>query len=226
MADRRTAPERTSRSGALDQVARLLDEAALCLTVGPPADARIDAALERLGQAREQLAQLALRGAVSRSGRPGEPAPASTALVRRIQLSPTPRAATSARGFCRETCQAWSLPVQLTNAMTDIASELVSNASRHGSGPVVLALELSADQLLVSVWDDGPGAPRRLPYRPGVSEHGIGLQLVDQLSDRWGWAEDHAGKWVWARIDADLGELRVPRPRRRPAPAPGHRRER
>ncbi len=43
-------------------------------------------------------------------------------------------------------------------------------------------------------------SPRVLPYRPGLSEKGLGLRLVKQLSTYWGAAADDGGKWVWARI--------------------------
>ena len=39
-----------------------------------------------------------------------------------------------------------------------------------------------------------------LPYRPGLSDKGLGLRLVKQLSTHWGAAVDDGGKWVWARI--------------------------
>ena len=31
---------------------------------------------------------------------------------------------------------------------------------------------------------------------------GRGLQLVDTLADRWGWAENDGGKVVWFELDA------------------------
>ena len=65
---------------------------------------------------------------------------------------------------------------------------------------MVLALERGAGNLLVRAWDDGPGSPRVLPYRPGLSDKGLGLRLVKQLSTHWGAASDDGGKWVWARI--------------------------
>ncbi|MCW2613675.1 MAG: serine/threonine protein kinase, partial [Frankiales bacterium] len=120
--------------------------------------------------------------------------------LHRTELVADPSAPREARASSRETCRRWSLPPAIASAVVDLASELVSNAARHGHGPVVLALELGTGQVSVSVFDDGPGHPELLPYRPGLSERGLGLHLVQRLSDRWGWTGDGHGKWVWARV--------------------------
>ena len=131
---------------------------------------------------------------------PADPDPDLVALVRRVELPPHRASARRARTFAAQTCERWALPVPVRSAAVDIASELVANAAAHGAGPVVLALERGAGNLLVRVWDDGPGLPRVLPYRPGLSEKGLGLRLVRQLSTHWGAAAEDGGKWVWARI--------------------------
>lgn len=132
----------------------------------------------------------------------GAPAP-GPAVVRRVKLPPRAQSAQQARAFTLESCQQWALPPQVVNAATDLASELVANAVAHSTAMVVLALERGAGSLLVRVWDDGAGLPRLLPYRPGVSERGLGLRLVRQLSTHWGVAEESEGKWVWARVALD-----------------------
>jgi anti-sigma regulatory factor (Ser/Thr protein kinase) len=115
-------------------------------------------------------------------------------------LPRTSGASRLARQFCRAACADWSVGAGPTGSATDVASELVANAVRVTATGVRLGLELSADHLLVRVWDDGGGAPRLLPYRPGVSERGLGLRIVKQLSTDWGWTDGDDGKWVWARI--------------------------
>lgn len=150
-----------------------------------------------LAQARAVLAELRAERIAERE-RPGPGA--GPALVRRVELPADPRSAREARGFCLETADLWSLPAGVANAVTDIASELVSNACAHSTTAPVLALELGPEAVLVRVWDDGPGTPRLQPYRPGLSERGLGLRLVKQLSSHWGVAGDGGGKWVWARL--------------------------
>jgi signal transduction histidine kinase len=198
--DHDAAPVRPTTSWLLREVDLQLEAVADALSRDEPA---LDLARSSVGRAREALAQLrADDGTVD----PSEVDAAGLALVRRIELGADRASARRARAFVVQTCDRWALPTSVRNAAVDIASELVSNAAAHGSGPVVLAVERGAGNLLVRAWDDGPGSPRVLPYRPGVSEKGLGLRLVKQLSTHWGAAADDGGKWVWARIalpDAD-----------------------
>lgn len=187
-----------SRVGQLlRDVARQLDDALSVLADEPSAAVR--EARTRLEAAREAVALLSLeRAAPGVPGRgPDRPEPV---LVRRAVLDAGPTSPEAARRFCRETCDVWAVPAPVVNAVTDIASELVANAVRHASAPLVLALELEQDGMRVCAWDNGPGRPRRLPYRPGISERGLGLHLVTRLSEDWGCQEHQDGKWVWARV--------------------------
>lgn len=171
-------------------------------------------ALERLRSTREALSLLALERAAPPAGHgPADP----PSLVRRLELPRGRGAARATRAFCRETLTQWSVGDELAASAVDVATELVANALRCSRGPVVLRLELRADGLLVSAWDDGDGRPRVRPYRPGVSERGIGLHLVEHLSQAWGWTDEQGGKWVWARMGPEAGPVLHRRP---PGPRP------
>ncbi|MEU3254850.1 ATP-binding protein [Streptomyces sp. NPDC006997] len=88
-----------------------------------------------------------------------------------------------------------------------VVSELVTNAVRHAPGPCAMTLELSADDLTISVWDTSATAPTvnpRDPHRVG----GHGLYLVHTVSDRVAVTVNGTGKWISARL--------------RLAPAPDH----
>ena len=191
--DQDAARVRPTSSRLLRELDLQLESAAEALSREVP-----DAALARscVGRARDALAQLTAQQEADGEGVDAT----SLALVRRIELAPERAAARKARAFTVQTCDRWALPTTVRNAAVDIASELVSNAAAHGTGPVVLAIERGAGNLLVRAWDDGPGTPRVLPYRPGLSDKGLGLRLVKQLSTHWGAAVDDGGKWVWARI--------------------------
>lgn len=181
------------RSGQLlRQSLHRLDEAAHLLA-GPASRADVSAALAAVLEVRRALAHLV---------RPDDTQPSveRPSVLRRTELAARPESAREARAFCRDTAERWQLAAAVGSVVTDLAGELVANAVRHGRGPVVLALELGTGQVSVSVFDGGPGRPELLPYRPGVSERGLGLQLVQRLSDRWGWTADGDGKWVWARV--------------------------
>jgi two-component sensor histidine kinase len=197
--DQDAAPVRPTTSWLLRELDLQLEAAADALSRSQPAH---DLARSSVGRAREVLAQLH----AEQTADAVESDPATLALVRRIELAPDRTSARRARAFTVQTCDRWSLPTSVRNAAVDIASELVSNAAAFGTGTVVLALERGAGNLLVRAWDDGPGTPRVLPYRPGLSEKGLGLRLVKQLSTHWGAAADDGGKWVWARIALPDGD--------------------
>ena len=80
-----------------------------------------------------------------------------------------------------------------------VVSELVTNAVKHGSPPVSLALTVSPEHVVVEVRDFGAPMPPEHPTL-GDSSGGRGLFIVEQLCDRWG-ARSHAvGKTVWCDV--------------------------
>ena len=193
-------PVRPTRSAAgqlLRDVSRQLSDATRILVEEPSSEA-VGTAVARLEAAREALALLALERAAPEQGRAR--VAEAPVLLRRTQLARDPSSSLAARAFCRETCAQWAVPDPVASSAVDVASELVANAVVHSEAVIVLAVELRSDGLLVSSWDDGRGRPRLLPYRPGLSERGIGLRLVKQLSEQWGWTDEQDGKWVWARL--------------------------
>lgn len=80
-----------------------------------------------------------------------------------------------------------------------LASELATNAVRHGSGTTyTVEVEVRGAAATVRVHDDDPSPPR--PRAPGEDAHrqgGWGLGLVDRLSSAWGSEPTDAGKVVW-----------------------------
>jgi anti-sigma regulatory factor (Ser/Thr protein kinase) len=82
-----------------------------------------------------------------------------------------------------------------------LTSELVTNAVRHGTGVVTLAIELAGRSLAVSVGDDAPDVPQ-VPPQKLLSLGGRGMLMVDSLAGAWG-VTPHAGrpgKDVWFRL--------------------------
>jgi hypothetical protein len=85
-----------------------------------------------------------------------------------------------------------------------LASELVSNALRHSSGPLRLTLErVSGLRCLVS--DGTADLPRPADAGPD-DESGRGLLLVDMLAARWGCEVGPEGKNVWFELSGDAGD--------------------
>lgn len=112
-----------------------------------------------------------------------------------IQLPAASRAARLARRALERRLSA--LPDRRRPDARLLASELVTNAFRHGAPPITMTVELHADHLRVEVGDSGGGRPQRRPD-PGP-DGGWGLLLVEAAADRWGVADGSTA--VWFEID-------------------------
>ncbi len=111
-----------------------------------------------------------------------------------------------ARRFTRNTLREWGL-VSLADDAEVIVGEFVANAVSHaaraacdtGSGqPIGLRLLRRTGEVMCAVLDPSDCAPvLKAPDRD--EEAGRGLQMVDALSDVWGWSPvTGRGKAVWA----------------------------
>ena len=127
-----------------------------------------------------------------------------------------------ARGFVSAVLEGWGMAA-LADTTELIASELATNVVRAATGPdgnpaydddgglPLLWLRLLADseQLMIEVWDNLPavfGAPVVQHPEPD-DESGRGLEMVNMLSDDWGWEKVAGwdGKRVWALLTAGDG---------------------
>ncbi|SDP71049.1 Serine phosphatase RsbU, regulator of sigma subunit [Streptomyces sp. cf386] len=117
-------------------------------------------------------------------------------------LAPRPQNARQARRLTRRTLHDWDLD-DLAESSELLVSEMVANAVRFASRPIVLRL-LRTDVLRCEVEDDSPIVPRMRHARLS-DEGGRGLFLVDQLAQRWGVTRVSTGKVVWFehRLPAD-----------------------
>lgn len=127
---------------------------------------------------------------------------------RQVVLSPVLESAWLARDFTRTTLRDWQLDALACEAVT-IASELVTNAIRHGvcltatgsarSG-VVLAWQCHTSRL-VCVVTDPSAKPPVLAISGPDAESGRGLHVVQALAAAWGWMMLNAQeKAVWAAL--------------------------
>jgi anti-sigma regulatory factor (Ser/Thr protein kinase) len=94
--------------------------------------------------------------------------------------------------------------VGVNDAVLLVASELVTNAVRHGVGDVELRIDVEDHNVRLEVLDDGHvkvAASRRLPSPTALG--GRGLHLVRETSKRWGSGFDPSGRTlVWAELAA------------------------
>jgi anti-sigma regulatory factor (Ser/Thr protein kinase) len=112
-----------------------------------------------------------------------------------------------ARAFLRAALQTWSRDGYgaVTELLTD---ELVSNVVRHVGEPMTLQAICHPGWIRVEVSDPSSDLP--IPRRVGPeAQRGRGLQLVDNLADRWGVEPTGTGKTVWFEIDVQTATEEV-----------------
>ncbi|MFZ4152135.1 SpoIIE family protein phosphatase [Streptomyces pseudogriseolus] len=129
-------------------------------------------------------------------------------------LDGDPRAVRTARTLAARRLAEWGLH-GLVDATELIVGELVTNAVRHGGGPVGLRL-LRDKTLTVEVSDGGAALAPHPRLALTTDEGGRGLYLVAKVSRRWGVRPVPGGKVVRAELDCP----RPPRPTARALPAP------
>ena len=99
-----------------------------------------------------------------------------------------------ARMLVAEPLAKWHLTGLLATTQL-LVSELVTNAIRYTQGPVTLRLIL--ERTLTCEIADTSAALPRIRFAAGDDECGRGLQIVSQLSLRWGARRTTPGKVVW-----------------------------
>ncbi|MBA2949374.1 SpoIIE family protein phosphatase [Streptomyces himalayensis] len=94
----------------------------------------------------------------------------------------------------------WGLD-EVSFAAELVLSELVTNAIRHGSGPIQVRL-IHDRSLICEVSDTSSTAPH-LRHAAATDEGGRGLFLVAQLTQAWGTRYTRNGKVIWAECALD-----------------------
>ncbi len=111
-----------------------------------------------------------------------------------------PEAPTAVRRWIRQSSRGLDRTVREDTVL--LATELVTNAVRHGRGEVTVRLWPGPDVVRVEVSDANPHRPEPGGYDLDA-EDGRGLLIVGALSSRWGTAPlpGGVGKTVWFELD-------------------------
>jgi anti-sigma regulatory factor (Ser/Thr protein kinase) len=80
------------------------------------------------------------------------------------------------------------LDEDLTFRVEMVVGELVDNALLHGEEPIEITVTTAERSFRIDVCDASPRLPR------ATTLHGVGMQLVANLSDGWGWERVGVGK--------------------------------
>lgn len=117
-------------------------------------------------------------------------------------FSDRPSVLAEARCAVATRARSWSVvaPGGDLDDLVMVANELLTNALEHARSGAVVRMTLERDTLEVAVRDRCADPPRRQTFSPTASR-GRGLQVVEALSDEWGWAPHDDGKVVWARMN-------------------------
>ncbi|MHB1445398.1 MAG: ATP-binding protein [Acidimicrobiales bacterium] len=124
-----------------------------------------------------------------------------------LELQPDAAAASAARRFIGRTLGPELAP-DVVDAVSLVASELVTNAVLHAGTPVRLSLARTEEGLVrIEVADQSPD-PASLRQYSNDSGTGRGLVLVGSLARRWGvdLSEGGGGKTVWAEVRTAFDE--------------------
>jgi anti-sigma regulatory factor (Ser/Thr protein kinase) len=126
---------------------------------------------------------------------------ASSVMHERVELPGGPRSPGLARRAVEEHFTA-ALDADRLASVDLLATELVSNAVRHGGADegkqVILHLALAPGCLRIEVCDPGAGFEAGTPSPYG--EGGYGLFIVAEVSSRWGVSHD-VDNCAWFELD-------------------------
>jgi anti-sigma regulatory factor (Ser/Thr protein kinase) len=115
--------------------------------------------------------------------------------VLEVELAREPSCSQAARAWIEDELAGVLDGEGLTSARL-VATELVTNAFRHGRGAIVLRAELLEGRLRLHVIDEGEGVVPQIRPEGGGPHGGWGLQIVDSLALRWGAFEGTTHVWA------------------------------
>jgi anti-sigma regulatory factor (Ser/Thr protein kinase) len=107
----------------------------------------------------------------------------------------------------RDAVRSLALGFRVESIVTLLVTELVTNSVRHADMPddseLELRIEPMSSRLLAEVCDSGSGFHVRDAVQENREVGGLGLLLVDRLSDSWGIERAQDSTCVWFELDLE-----------------------
>jgi anti-sigma regulatory factor (Ser/Thr protein kinase) len=122
-----------------------------------------------------------------------------TVAVRQRVPRGVPGTVRRARRFVRRALESWRVAGQVVERAVLSASELVTNALKHGEGVIDLAVHRLPGTIRVTVMDGSTSPPLLRPSLP-TGTGGRGMELIARSAARWGYEIGADGKVVWAEF--------------------------
>lgn len=119
-------------------------------------------------------------------------------MVSTTALEMSPHSVRQARNFFRSGADRFGVSAEVRDAGSLAVSEIVTNAIRHGAGPIELRTTFDRSSILVEVSDRGSSMPVATTDEPDMTG-GRGLRIIDAVAQAWG-CDRHGnddGKTVW-----------------------------
>ncbi len=89
---------------------------------------------------------------------------------------------------------------EVASRLVLVASELATNAIRHGRPPTIVVLHEHDGRFLLTVADNDPSTEPRIAGDRPPGHGGFGLQIARRLAVTVGWYRTDEYKVVWAEI--------------------------
>ncbi len=119
-------------------------------------------------------------------------------MVSTTELEMSPQSVRQARNFFRSSADRFGVSAEVCDAGSLAVSEIVTNAIRHGTGPIELRTMLEPSSIRVEVSDHGTAMPVATTAKSDMTG-GRGLGIIDAVAQAWGCDRhrDDGGKTVW-----------------------------
>lgn len=131
----------------------------------------------------------------------GESDDAQAAQAAEVRVPHRPDSVPATRAFLTRLLDGWGVEGSVIDDASLLASELMTNAVRHGSGIVRLRVETDEGRLHVAVHDDLDKRPV-VNHVGAASPGGRGMWIVESIAHDWGTDDDGdtPGKTVWFEL--------------------------